>query len=87
MKNYTLICEAQVQLAAGANEAENPSGMMEARVTTWGAREGADGRKFNYQPEGFMDWAEAFNSGDKPLPMFLNHNCSCCAFCYKSTWN
>jgi HK97 family phage prohead protease len=74
MKNYTLICEAQVQLAAGANEAENPSGMMEARVTTWGAREGADGRKFNYQPEGFMDWAEAFNSGDKPLPMFLNHN-------------
>jgi HK97 family phage prohead protease len=74
MKNYTLICEAQVQLAAGANEAENPFGMMEARVTTWGAREGADGRKFNYQPEGFMDWAEAFNSGDKPLPMFLNHN-------------
>ena len=74
MKNYTLICEAQVQLAAGANESENPSGMMEARVTTWGAREGADGRKFNYQPEGFMDWAEAFNSGDKPLPMFLNHN-------------
>jgi HK97 family phage prohead protease len=74
MKNYTLICEAQVQLAADANKAENPSGMMEARVTTWGAREGADGRKFNYQPEGFMDWAEAFNSGDKPLPMFLNHN-------------
>jgi len=74
MKNYTLICEAQVQLAAGANEAQNPSGMMEARVTTWGAREGADGRKFNYQPEGFMDWADEFNAGDKPLPMFLNHN-------------
>jgi len=48
--------------------------MMEARVTTWGAREGADGRKFNYQPEGFMEWAKEFNSGDKPLPMFLNHN-------------
>lgn len=48
--------------------------MMEARVTTWGAREGADGRKFNYQPEGFMDWADEFNAGDKPLPMFLNHN-------------
>jgi HK97 family phage prohead protease len=74
MKNYTLICEAQVQLATSANEAENPSGMMEARVTTWGAREGADGRKFNYQPEGFMDWADEFNAGDKPLPMFLNHN-------------
>jgi HK97 family phage prohead protease len=74
MKNYTLICEAQVQLADGANEAENPSGMMEARVTTWGPRDGADGRRFNYQPEGFMDWAKEFNSGDKPLPMFLNHN-------------
>ena len=74
MKNLTLICEAQVQLAADANESQNPSGMMEARVTTWGAREGADGRKFNYQPEGFMDWANEFNSGDKPLPMFLNHN-------------
>ena len=74
MKNLTLICEAQVQLAAGANEAQSPSGMMEARVTTWGAREGADGRKFNYQPEGFMDWANEFNAGDKPLPMFLNHN-------------
>jgi HK97 family phage prohead protease len=48
--------------------------MMEARVTTWGAREGADGRKFNYQPEGFMDWAKEFNASDKPLPMFLNHN-------------
>ena len=74
MKNLTLICEAQVQLAGGANEAQNPTGLMEARVTTWGAREGADGRKFNYQPEGFADWAKEFNSGDKPLPMFLNHN-------------
>jgi HK97 family phage prohead protease len=74
MKNLTLICEAQVQLAASENESQNPSGMMEARVTTWGAREGADGRKFNYQPEGFMDWANEFNAGDKPLPMFLNHN-------------
>ena len=48
--------------------------MMEARVTTWGAREGADGRKFNYQPEGFMEWAETFHKEGKPLPMFLNHN-------------
>jgi HK97 family phage prohead protease len=47
---------------------------MEARVTTWGAREGADGRKFNYQPEGFMDWATEFMEAGKPLPMFLNHN-------------
>jgi HK97 family phage prohead protease len=74
MKNLTLICEAQVKLGQDADEAQSPSGLMEARVTTWGAREGADGRKFNYQPEGFMDWAKQFAEADKPLPMFLNHN-------------
>lgn len=68
-KNLTLICEAK--LAAG--QQGNP-GQIEATVTTWGAREGADGRRFNYQPEGFMDWAEAFVESGKPLPMFLNHN-------------
>lgn len=50
-----------------------PTGKIEARVTTWGAREGADGRKFNYQPEGFMNWAKTFSAEGKPLPMFLNH--------------
>lgn len=74
MKKLTLVCEAQVKLAQGANEAQNPSGRIEARVTTWGAREGADGRKFNYQPEGFADWAAEFKEAGKPLPMFLNHN-------------
>ncbi len=74
MKNLTLICEAQVRLSPSANEAANPSGKIEARVTTWGAREGADGRRFNYQPEGFADWAKEFSENDKPLPMFLNHN-------------
>lgn len=74
MKNLTLICEAQVNLVREANESTNPSGKIEARVTTWGAREGADGRKFNYQPEGFADWAKEFASTGKPLPMFLNHN-------------
>jgi HK97 family phage prohead protease len=52
---------------------KEPTGKIEARVTTWGAREGADGRKFNYQPEGFMDWAKQFSAEGKPLPMFLNH--------------
>ena len=74
MKNLNLICEAKLKVNESANEAANPSGMMEARVTTWGAREGADGRKFNYQPEGFMDWAMQFREAGKPLPMFLNHN-------------
>jgi HK97 family phage prohead protease len=74
MKQLNLICEAKVSLTPNANEAAQPSGMIEAVCTTWGAREGADGRRFNYQPEGFMDWADEFNKSGKPLPMFLNHN-------------
>lgn len=74
LSNLRLQCEAQVSLSQDANEAQNPSGKIEARVTTWGAREGADGRKFNYQPEGFMEWAKEFADAGKPLPMFLNHN-------------
>jgi HK97 family phage prohead protease len=75
MKNLNLVCEAKLSVPSNANEsAANPSGLLEARVTTWGAREGADGRKFNYQPEGFMDWAMQFREAGKPLPMFLNHN-------------
>lgn len=74
MKNLLLVCEAQVKLGQSADEAANPSGKIEARATTWGAREGADGRKFNYQPEGFAQWADEFNNGGKPMPMFLNHN-------------
>ena len=74
MKNLQLICEAKLNLIAEANEGQNPSGNIEAQVTTWGAREGADGRKFNYQPEGFAEWASNFMEAGKPLPMFLNHN-------------
>ena len=68
-KNLTMLCEARL-----VDESKGQIGKIEATVTTWGAREGADGRKFNYQPEGFMDWAEAFAKGGKPLPMFMNHN-------------
>ena len=74
MKNLLLICEAKLNLEAQSGESAEPSGLLEARVTTWGAREGADGRKFNYQPEGFMEWAKEFAASGKPLPMFLNHN-------------
>ena len=69
-----LVCEAKVQLGQSADEAQNPSGTIEARATTWGAREGADGRRFNYQPEGFAQWADEFAKAGKPMPMFLNHN-------------
>jgi len=71
-QNLNLICEAKLKLSKSSQE--DPSGQLEARVTTWGAREGADGRKFNYQPEGFSDWANEFAQSGKPLPMFLNHN-------------
>ena len=74
MKNLLLVCEAKVQLGQAADEAQNPSGKIEAVATTWGAREGADGRKFFYKPEGFMDWADEFMKSEKPMPMFLNHN-------------
>ena len=74
MKNLLLQCEAKLQLGQSADEAQNPSGKIEAVATTWGAREGADGRKFFYKPEGFKDWADEFMSAGKPMPMFLNHN-------------
>ena len=74
MNNLLLICEAKIHISESVEEKLNPSGKIEARVTTWGAREGADGRKFNYQPTGFAEWAAAFAESNKPLPMFLNHN-------------
>lgn len=74
MKNLLLVCEAKVNLEQSADESQSPSGKIEARVTTWGAREGADGRKFYYKPEGFQSWADEFSQSGKPLPMFLNHN-------------
>lgn len=75
MKNLTIVCEARVSLQSSANEADQePSGKIEAVVTTWGAREGADGRRFNYQPEGFADWMKEYEANGRPLPMFLNHN-------------
>jgi HK97 family phage prohead protease len=73
MKQLTLICEAKLNLSEKAASGE-PTGKIEARITTWGAREGADGRKFFYKPEGFMTWAEDFAKSGRPLPMFLNHN-------------
>ena len=61
-QNLTVVCEAQLSLEKQGKESQNPSGNIVARVTTWGKREGADGRKFNYQPDGFAEWAEQFKS-------------------------
>jgi len=73
-QTLNLICEAKVSLKKEADPKNSPSGKIAARVTTWGPRDGEDGRRFNYQPEGFMDWANEFAKSGKPLPMFLNHN-------------
>ena len=51
-----------------------PEGHIEAQVTTWGPREGMDGRRFNYQPEGFAEWHKSFEADGRPLPMYYNHN-------------
>ena len=71
-QNLMMVCEAKLVLES-QGDAE-PTGKIEAVVTTWGAREGADGRRFNYQPEAFMDWAETFSKEGRPLPMFVNHD-------------
>jgi len=73
MKQIHLVCEAKLNLTEKTASGE-PTGKIEARFTTWGAREGADGRKFFYTPEGFMDWAGEFADLGRPLPMYVNHN-------------
>jgi len=70
-KNLMMVCEAKL---VTENADAEPTGKIEARVTTWGAREGSDGRKFFYKPEGFMSWAEEFSQIGRPLPMFVNHD-------------
>lgn len=70
-KQVIMLCEAK--MAVESQDAKEPTGKIEARVTTWGAREGADGRKFFYKPEGFMEWAENFAKEGRPLPMYVNH--------------
>jgi HK97 family phage prohead protease len=73
MKTLNLICEAKLNLNEKATNGQ-PTGLIEARVTTFGPREGADGRKFFYKPEGFMQWAKEFAEMGRPLPMYVNHN-------------
>ena len=71
-KNLMMVCEAKLVLEKAGNA--EPTGNIEAVATTWGPREGADGRKFNYQPEAFMQWAEDFSKAGRPLPMYVNHD-------------
>jgi HK97 family phage prohead protease len=73
-KDIKFLFESKVALGVKADEASGSSGEIEATVTTWGAREGADGRKFNYKPEGFAQWADEFAKSGKPLPMYFQHN-------------
>ena len=73
-KNVTFVFESQVALSKSADESMDCNGNIEAMLTTWGAREGADGRRFNYQPEPFKEFAKNFAEIGKPLPMYFQHN-------------
>lgn len=72
-KDIKFFYESKVALGISADEAEM-CGTIEAVLTTWGAREGADGRRFNYQPEAFKNWAAGYAEAGKPLPMYFQHN-------------
>lgn len=73
MKDVKFLFESKVELGVSADEAQG-NGTIEAQFTTWGAREGADGRKFNYKAEPFMEWAKSMEASGKPLPMYFQHN-------------
>jgi uncharacterized protein len=74
-KNVTFFFESQVALGRMADESsDDMSGKIEAMLTTWGAREGADGRRFNYQAAPFQAWAKEFAAAGRPLPMYFQHN-------------
>ena len=73
MKDIKFLFESKVMLGVDTDEAQG-TGTIEAQFTTWGAREGADGRKFNYKAEPFMEWAKMMEATGKPLPMYFQHN-------------
>jgi HK97 family phage prohead protease len=71
----TFFFESQVALGRSADESSDEMcGKIEAMLTTWGAREGADGRRFNYQAAPFQAWAKEFAAAGRPLPMYFQHN-------------
>lgn len=65
--------ESRIKLSESKESASNP-GAIEAMLTTWGAREGADGRRFFYTAEPFKEWCTAWREAGKPLPMYFQHN-------------
>ncbi len=74
-KHIQFFTEAKVELGRMADEATgNPTGEIEATLTTWGAREGVDGRRFFYRPEAFEMWHEGWMEAGRPLPMYFQHS-------------
>ena len=71
MRNIQCIFESSVQLGRMADE--SAKGRIEAMVTTWGPREGVDGRRFFYTPAPFEAWYENFQQAGRPLPMYFQH--------------
>jgi HK97 family phage prohead protease len=73
-KDIKFLFESKLALGIKNDEASDMGGLIEATVTTFGPREGADGRKFNYTAEGFANWMDEFMKAEKPLPMYFQHN-------------
>lgn len=65
--------ESQINLTE-ARDAKEPQGLVEATFTTFGQREGCDGRKFHYKREGFQEFVDDFKEAGRPLPMFTQHD-------------
>lgn len=74
LKDFRFFYESKVELGISADEASGESGHIEAVFTTWGKREGADGRRFYYIAEPFMEWAKMMEASGKPLPMYFQHD-------------
>ena len=72
-KQFHFYNESKVVLEASLDESKG-QGLIEATFTTWGAREGADGRRFFYRAEPFMEFIKTLEAADKPLPMYFQHD-------------
>lgn len=70
-KEFKFYQESKIQLEMDEKEV---SGLIEAVLTTFGPREGEDGRRFNYVAAPFMAWAKEFEALGKPLPMYFQHD-------------
>jgi len=73
LEQFKFFNESIVKLEQTLDESKG-SGLIEATFTTWGPREGADGRRFFYRAEPFMEFIKGLEASGKPLPMYFQHD-------------